>query len=259
VDQKIFSVQDKIKNLIVHAGDILITNLGNAKKLPTASADAKIDTDFIIEEFLVDGISKLFPEHNIYSEEKGDINKNSDYTWVIDPIDGSYHYLRNLPVFAISVALKWQESFMLSSVFNPLLNEFFWSTIHEGASLNKTPIMVSNIEKLQDAILLADFPNGGVDEDILDKSFKIMKKLVQKTYRVRVMGVSSLAMCYVASGRADAYVSLSPRTRIYDKTAGTFIIEMAGGRVTDLSAQKKPLLACSNKKIHNALLEAMGQ
>lgn len=257
VDHKISKAKPKIKDLITQAGGLLKSNLGKAEALNTTSVDMKIDTDLIVEKFLIEGITNLFPDHNIYSEEQGNVDKESDFTWLIDPIDGSYHYLRGLPIFAISLALKYKESFILSYVLNPILDELFWCSIQDGALLNNNPIKVSKTQNLQDIFLLIDFPNGTVNEDVFKFSFEILKKLVKRTYRVRVMGVSSLAMCYVAAGRADAYISLSPRTRIYDKAAGMFIIEMANGITTDISMQGNPLIVCSNKKIHNSLMEAI--
>lgn len=247
-----------LPEIVEEAGKLLLDNLSRAKVLSSGESDIKIDTDLIVEELLISKISRVFPQHNVHSEERGKVTKGSRYTWVIDPIDGSYHYLRSLPLFAISVALKDEMSTLLSAVYNPLLNELFLAVADEGAWLNQDKIRVSETAEVKNALVLLDLPNMSAPKNIMHSSLELVGRFLQNAYRVRVLGVSSLSMCYVACGKVDAYVSLSPRTRIYDVSGGMFVLKMANGQTTDNTRHVKPSLVSSNGKIHDALLEIMG-
>lgn len=242
--------------IIRESGDELTRNFNKAKIVKYKNKlDICTDMDLRIEDLLINKFTKEFPKHNIDSEETGKIDRGSEYTWILDPIDGSKHYIRKLPLFSISIALKREGSTILGVVFNPLMNELFWATSKEGAFLNKEKIEVSKTAELGESFILIDIPNRTVNRNILDFSFHTMGTLLQKAFRIRIYGVSTLALCYLAAARVDGYISLSSRTKIYDVAAGLFIAKMAKGKVTDLSSPARPLLVCSNDKIHNELLD----
>lgn len=249
------TIKDDLLRMMLDAGDFLSSNIGKAIVNNTQAPDIKIDTDVLVEKYLIEEIEHLYPKHNIYSEEKGNVDKGSSFTWIIDPIDGSYHYLRQLPLFSIAVALMSNGSTILGAVFDPITNELFWASRGEGAYFNGNKICISTTDHLRDSLVLCDFPNGRSESSVFESSFETVRSLVKSAYRVRVYGLSSLSMCYVACGRVDAYISLSPYTRIYDKAAGLFILQMAEGEITDSNTAEKHILVASNGLIHKEVLE----
>ncbi|MCK4355033.1 inositol monophosphatase [Candidatus Parcubacteria bacterium] len=258
-------------NLAKRAGKMLLDNSEKIKIVKFKDRqDIATNLDYKIEEMIIKSIKEKFPEHNILSEEVGSINTNkkSDYLWIIDPIDGTKHYIRKIPLFSVSIALQYKNKIVLGVVYNPVTKEMFYAHDKGGAYLNNRRIRVSKQDNLKNSFIYVELPVFNLPTKEFDKFSKILTKLNLLCYRVRVFGSGSLGLCYTALGGFEAYVNLGDPTRIYDLAAGLIILEEAGGRATKLNGdsisienEKKTnlLILASNKKTHSAILRLLKQ
>ncbi|MBU1975069.1 MAG: inositol monophosphatase [Nanoarchaeota archaeon] len=195
--------------------------------------------DLASEKMIMQGILEKYPDHNILSEEKGNLNKKSDYLWIIDPIDGTKNFMKNLPLWAVSIALQYKEEIVLGVIFNPSTHHLYSSYKGGGAFLNNSNIKVSTINKLEHAVIVVDLANiDKLSKPEVKHVLRRLDTLAEKAHRVRALGVSSLGMCYVAQGAYDAYIDLVSTTKYWDIAAGSNIIEEARGHVFDLQGQR---------------------
>ncbi|MFH1643436.1 MAG: inositol monophosphatase [Patescibacteria group bacterium] len=229
--------------------------------------DICTNLDLESEKIIIDKIKDNFPDHNISSEEAGEDNNNSDFNWVIDPIDGTKHYLRGLPLFCISIALVKEKEIIFGLVFNPATNEMFYATKGQGAFLNDKKIYVSDKEELADSFVFAELPTYKLLDEELKENIDKLEKLFKKSYRVRAFGSGALSLCYLAMGAAEAYIVFGNRTKLCDLAAGIVIVQEAGGKIINLgegdlinqnsSATKEINIVASNNKVHEDILNLL--
>ena len=244
------------------ASKLLIRDFGEIEKLQVSvkgpynfvsSADKRVEKTLIFE------LKKARPNYSILSEEIGEIKKkNSDYRWIIDPIDGTLNFLHAIPHFAISIALEKNKEIVCGVVFDPIKNEIFMAEKNQGAYLNNQRIKVSNRKKIKDCLILS----GGPSFSSLNKS-KALDEYVKVSQHVpsaiRKMGSASLDMAYIASGRADGFFQRN--LNYWDIAAGIILIRESGGMVTDYFGKsnfvsEKNVIA-SNSNINNALVDLL--
>lgn len=208
------------------------------------------------ERIIVDVITRHFPDHGFLGEELGQSESRSSYTWIIDPIDGTKNYIKGIPLFGTQIALMKDEQLILGVSNLPAMHELLFAEKGLGAFLNKVPICVSDVPRLS----LAQVSIGGLNH--FDKTGQIegLLKVVRATSRIRGFG-DAYAYHLVASGKFDAVIEA--KIRIWDIAALSVIIEVAGGRCTDLQGGAIGLditsVIASNGKIHNAILECLNQ
>lgn len=181
------------------------------------------------EQLLTNALGKLLPDSGFIVEEKTTDIKGKEYTWIIDPLDGTTNYIHSVPLFAISVALTKNDKTILGIVYEINLDECFYAFEGGGAFLNSKKISVSKVEKLKDSLLATGFPN--VNYSRLENYMKHLEFLFGNTHGVRRLGSAATDLAYVACGRYDGFYEydLSP----WDVAAGAFIAEQAGGKVSD--------------------------
>ncbi len=191
-------------------------------------ANIVTDVDLLAEEAIVNLITSHYPQHNILSEEAHALNRGSELTWVIDPLDGTFNYAAGVPFFAVSIALVQGEKAMLGVVLEPLGDELFVAEAGRGARLGSNPIRVSSKTSLQDAVIGLDL---GYDEEGRRRAVETMAAARPNIQAFRVMGSAVLGLCYAACARFDIYF----HANIYpwDIAAAGLIVEEAGGIVTD--------------------------
>jgi len=134
-----------LKELIIEAGEICKKEQALLKPLDIeykSNKDIVTTTDKKVENFIVEHIQKKYPSHDIFGEETGKTNYNSDYKWIIDPIDGTTSFLHQQPFYSISIALQHNEQILLAAVYAPAFSELFYAQAESGAFLNTTPIHV---------------------------------------------------------------------------------------------------------------------
>lgn len=186
------------------------------------------DVDLLSEKRMVELLRKEYPTHSILTEESGEIGGSSDYTWVIDPLDGTNNYVFGIPFFAVSVALVVGEEVLVGVVYDPLRGELFRAVREGGAFLNDVPIHVSGKPRLEDSFTGCDM---GYEEDGGRQMLRVLDILWPGVHGIRIMGSAVLGLAYVACGRLGLYLHryLYP----WDSAAGILLVREAGGRFTD--------------------------
>lgn len=225
----------------------------------TTSFDLLTTADTEAEDAVVKLIRKIYPAHNILAEEKIYQQTNSDYTWIIDPLDGTNNFAQGLPIFCASVALAYKNKVIAGAVYDVSRKELFSAQEGKGAFLNGKCIHVNKAANLKQAILITGFYYSR-DQDMLD-TLSAMKRFLRKhIIGIRRFGSAALDLCYVACGRVAGFweFTLSP----WDFAAGSLIIQEAGGKITDNQGSKalpvkKSFIVASNAKIHKVMLEVI--
>lgn len=237
------------------AGAFLLQSFRKDKALIKKRGTAKevhFLQDLKSDKLIIKEIQKKFPKHSILTEESGFIDKKSDYTWVIDPLDGSTNFARGNPFFAVSIALLKKNTVILGVINAPFLKELYVAEIRKGAYLNGKRLHVSKTAKLSQSYLVS-CEGGDATNALIAKINALFHPLVKD---MRKLGSAALESSSVACARSEAYIvrQISP----WDIAAGVLLVEEAGGRVADFAGKpwkaKKANLVFSNGKVHGELL-----
>jgi myo-inositol-1(or 4)-monophosphatase len=219
------------------------------------------EADHAAEKAIIDIIRQDFPAHNILSEEAGDVliigrkeGVESEYKWIIDPIDGTVNFANGIPLCCVSVALEHNETIILGAVYNPNMNEFFFAEKGCGSTLNDKKIKVSVKTEVIASCLVTGFPYTYLDEP--NGPLQVFEKLIRKGIAVRRLGSAAIDLCWVAAGRFDGFYE--HKLQAWDSAAGFLIVEEAGGKVTDFNGSHyspyQPHVLATNGKIHEEML-----
>ena len=210
------------------AGDFLFESYAKSNFIEkTMDRDIKIEEDFRSEEIILSALKNT--GYSILSEEKGEINSEADseLRWIVDPLDGTYNYLRQIPFCAVSIAL-WKGDKPVFGIVNSFcLNEIFSGIIGVGAWCNETPICrvkKSHQDALGNSIIASGFPAGFV---FSDESVSRLLKITNSYKKVRMLGSASISLAYVASSRVDAY--REENIMLWDVAGGLAIVKSVGG------------------------------
>lgn len=231
------SVLANVKQWALEVGKIQLEKFNGDIKYSSKSTkiDMVTEVDILSEKIIIEKIKENYPDHSILSEEKGKLNLDSPYTWVIDPLDGTNNYLHAFPIFCISIALKYLEETVLGVVYVPKLDEMFCSIKGEGAFLNNEKIEVGKKEDLGDCILTTGFP---YDKKISEhNNVNLFTSLVRDLQGIRRTGSAAFDLCSVACGRIDGYWEL--KLSLWDLAAGELIVREAGGKVITSKIKKE--------------------
>lgn len=241
---------------IQKAGKILAEAFRKDKKillLREFNKDIVTRYDKLVDKFLIKEIVKKFPRHNFLTEESGWKNKNSDFTWLIDSLDGTSNFAVGNPFFSVSVALLKNKKAILGAIYSPIINELYFAEMGRGAFLNGKRIKVSQIKNLKKSYLY--FCEGG--EIKRERTLKIIKKIYPQVIELRKLGSAALETAWVAAGKGEGY--LTTKICPWDVAAGVLLVQEASGEVTNFQGKLwQPIqndLLCSNGKIHSSLLK----
>jgi myo-inositol-1(or 4)-monophosphatase len=190
------------------------------------------------EKRLVTGLRELLPEAVFLTEEATTAAESGEWCWVIDPLDGTTNFLHQLPCFAISVALTHRGESVLGVVHNVSMQETFWAWKGGGAFLNGQPILVSERQGLNQALISTGFPY--TDFTQLGPYLQVMEHFMRNTRGIRRWGAAAVDLAYVACGRYDLFFEYSLHP--WDVAAGGLLITEAGGRFTDFQAGQEAWL-----------------
>lgn len=242
------------------AGQLLLEKFGRITAV-TKKGDINLVTeaDLASEELIIERIRSHFPKHRILAEESGssgDANADAEWTWIIDPLDGTTNYAHGYPCFAVTLALEHNGEVVTGVTFDPTRDEMFAAEKGSGATLNGKPIRVSATEKLGDSLIVTGFP---YDFKRKDDFARHLTTFLLNSRGVRRDGSAAIDMAYVACGRFDGFweEGLNP----WDMAAGKLLIEEAGGWVTNydgsaFSIYQPPILA-SNGRIHKEMIAVL--
>lgn len=218
-------------------GDTLIRKLPKLEKLKVEQKgrnDYVSEADFAAERAVIDTILKHHPDHAIIAEESGEQGE-SEYTWIIDPLDGTANYLHGFPVFCVSVAVMHKNRLEHGAIYDPMRQELFTASRGQGAHLDGRRIRVTGQKNLERALLGTGFPFRDSNMAI-PPYMKMLEKAMTDTAGIRRCGAAALDLCYVAAGRLDAYWETG--LSIWDIAAGALIIREAGGIISGLDGSE---------------------
>ncbi len=242
------------------AGDVIIRSLNRLDSIKVASKgrnDFVSEVDRAAEADIVETIRRSYPGHAILAEESGR-SGDSEFVWIIDPLDGTTNFLHGFPVFAVSIGVAHKDRLEHAVVYDPMRQELFTASRGEGAQLDGRRIRVSGQRALESALIGTGFPFRG-KESALDDYMPMLKTIMASTAGIRRPGAASLDLAYVAAGRLDGFWELGLQP--WDVAAGTLLIQEAGGHVSSLRGgddfvERREMVA-GNARIHKALLDAL--
>jgi len=251
---------DFIKTIARQAGQIALAERRRFEAVNIyvkgTDTDLVTDVDRKIEKFLFETIREQYPAHGFFGEENGIVNPNSEYRWVIDPIDGTTSYIHDYPFYAVSIGLEKNNETIAAAVFAPKLDELFTATKTGGAFLNDQPIRVSTRTPLRNCLLSTGF--ACIRAKLACNNLATFSRVVPEVRGIRRTGSAALDLCYVACGRFDGFWELE--LQLYDISAGKLIVEEAGGLVTDFTGgENVPAdgTLATNRSIHEELLHLL--
>jgi len=238
------------------AGKILIKNFGKIKKIEKKDKNTLVtNVDIEVEEKVIGLIEQKYPKHSILSEEVGEINKKSDYKWLIDPLDGTHNYVHGLSLCGVSIALEQKKEVKLGVIYMPFFDQLFVAEKGKGAFINGKRIKASNINKLNNSLLL--FCSSLYKNK--KSKFWYLNRVIHKISRIRMSGAAVFDLTSIAQGNAEILMDFD--THPWDVAAGFLLIKEAGGRITDFNGKEvnhycKEFIA-SNGKIHKKILKCL--
>jgi len=208
------------------AGDALRARDANWQQVnANQGKDVKLEADINAESIILKHLNKT--DVQVLSEEAGWVNASSNNSaWVVDPLDGTYNYMRGFPVSCVSIAMVQGDKRIVGVIYDFNRDEMFAGIVGQGATLNGREMKVSNIAKKSDAVLMTGFP---VRRDFSTEAMIRFASDLGEWKKVRMIGSAALALAYVAAGRADVYHE--ENTMPWDVAAGCALIEAAGGSV----------------------------
>lgn len=244
------------------AGRVLAERFGRNLRISNKSElDLVTESDLASERLIIDRIKTHYPRHTILAEESGTNSPaaegaQSDWRWIIDPLDGTTNYAHGYPCFCVSMGLERNGTLELGVIYDPLRDEVFAAERGQGAALNGKRIHVSPTPSLAGALLCTGFPYDVRERGQFARHFA---NFIMNAQGVRRDGAAALDLAYVAAGRFDGFweEGLKP----WDVAAGILLIEEAGGRVSDyhngpLDIFTPPILA-SNGLIHEQMMRVL--
>lgn len=235
-----------------------------SNNLDAISPEKKGHNDFVsevdraAEQAIIETILEAYPKHAILAEESGSFG-DSEYTWIIDPLDGTTNFLHGFQQYAVSIALMHKGIVTQAVVYDPCRNDLFTATRGVGAFLNDRRLRVSKVRELSDALIGTGFPY--TDFSNLDTYLAMFREMTQKAAGVRRPGAASLDLAYVASGNFDGFFEFALKP--HDMAAGALLITEAGGLVTDFNGEEKYMesgnVLCGNPRVFGQMLQIIRQ
>ncbi|MCJ2378387.1 inositol-1-monophosphatase [Vibrio sp. ZSDZ34] len=217
------------------AGNHIAKSLENTDKIESVQKgtnDFVTNIDKEAEALIIDTIKNSYPDHSIVAEESGLMEgKDSDVQWIIDPLDGTNNFVRGIPHFSVSIAVRIKGKTEVACVYDPMINELFTAQRGAGAQLNNARMRVKQLKDLQGTVLATGFPFKQKQHS--ESYFKIMSALFVECADFRRTGSAALDLCYLAAGRVDGYFELGLKP--WDMAAGELIAREAGAIVTDFA------------------------
>jgi myo-inositol-1(or 4)-monophosphatase len=215
------------------------------------------DADRRAQDKIIKMLAFQFPDHGFLAEEGKNEDLQKEFTWIIDPLDGTVNFIHGLPIFSVSIGLMHEGRVLCGVIHAPLLKETFVAQVGKGSWLNGKKIHVADTKRHINALVVTGF-----SYDIhksTKENFSRLIDMIRNVQGIRRLGSAALDLAYVASGRFDAFweEKLFP----WDVCAGSLLVSEAGGRSTDLTGRKdyifgKSILA-TNGHLHNKLLKIL--
>jgi len=239
-------------------GEVLTDWRGRFSVREKSRANLVTEADEASQLAIYDRIRADFPEHGFLGEEGLSENPHdSEYEWIIDPLDGTSNYVHGFPYYAVSIALRHGTQLLVGVIFDPNRDELFSAMTGHGAFLNGTAIKTSGESELPQAMGMASLPIAATPDNPAVQRFLAALQYLQTVQR---SGSAALNLASVASGRIDVFWSTSLKP--WDVAAGVLLVQEAGGTVTDMAGSPvdilvSSLLAASSRKIQKDLTDVL--
>ena len=218
-------------------------------------SDLVTKTDRQSEEIIINEIKMIFPDHGIIGEESGSTNNDSEFQWIIDPLDGTTNFVHGYPSFGISIGVMHNDEYICGIVKELPANHTYSAIKGKGAFCDGKPIHVSDVDSINQSLLVTGF--GYEHGEKWSENIELFKIFTDITQGVRRLGAAAIDMCHVASGMVDGYWEFDIKP--WDTCAGVLIIQEAGGIVTKIDGNKylihNPQILATNGNIHNEMLK----
>ena len=253
---------NRLKEIVKEAG--IIVKEGYHQKI---EADKKSATELVtkydkaVEEFLIKELAPLYSDYTIVGEESFAGGALPDNAIFIDPIDGTTNFVHKIPHLAISIGIWQGGEPIAATVYNPILEEFFWALKDNGAYCNDERIFVTKEESLQNSIIATGFPYV---KHLMGKEYywvvDSFKNLLPKIRDFRRLGAAAIDLCYLAQGKFNGFYEINLKP--WDVAAGILIVQEAGGKISSLNGNyslEKQIIVASNGTIHQKILENLAQ
>ncbi|MCM8774538.1 MAG: inositol monophosphatase [Candidatus Omnitrophica bacterium] len=240
--------------LAKEAGNFLWNNFGKVKEIK-AKGDRNLATelDKKAEEMIVERIKIKYPNHGILAEENEKSKLDNDWLWIIDPLDGTHNYIRNIDIFGVSIGVVFKGDFVLGVIYMPKDDELYVGEKNNGAYKNGKKIYVSSTNFLKECSV-------SFDSSIRyspDKMLPVLDNLAKNVFNIRMLGSSARVLSYIAEGKLDFAIEFHDMP--WDFAGGVCIIKEAQGEFTNLKGN--PIThqtigyIASNKIIHRQILD----
>ncbi len=219
------------------------------------------DIDRKAEKEIFYHLKKAYPDHSFVGEESGETDNQSDYQWIIDPIDGTTNYLRGIPHCAVSIGCLYKGQPQHAVVLDPIKREEFTASRGKGAMLNDRRIRCTTRNGLNGAVIGTGVPFNGFAYENIDAYLACLKDIAGQTAGVRRIGSAALDLAYVAAGRFDGYWEMNLKP--WDIAAGILLVKEAGGMVSDFKGGNHFMatgnIVCGAPKVFKPLLQVVGK
>ena len=241
---------------IINRASLDLERLQVSSKAPN---DFVTEVDHAAEAAIIDTLLGAYPGHGILAEESGSSRgaRDSDYVWIIDPLDGTTNFIHGLPTYAVSIGLAFRNQMQQAVVYDPARNDLFYATRGRGAYLNDKRLRVSRRSRMADALIGTGFPFRKGDD--LGRYLHMMESVMKVCAGMRRPGAAALDLCYVAAGWYDGFfeTGLSP----WDVAAGSLLVTEAGGLIGNFTGEADFLhrreVVAGNPKIYGQLVQLL--
>ncbi|MEQ1800630.1 MAG: inositol monophosphatase family protein [Gammaproteobacteria bacterium] len=238
------------------AGDIAVRALSRLDQLEIrakARNEYVTQVDQAAEQAILESIRKRYPDHAFLAEESGASGEH-EFTWIVDPLDGTTNFVHGFPTFSVSIALRRNDTLEVGVVYDPCRQELFTAMRGRGAQLDGKRIRVSERKELDGSLIGTGFPFRS-NTRWMKTYLQMLGSVMENTAGVRRPGSAALDLSYVAAGRLDGFFEFG--LEIWDTAAGSLMIQEAGGLVTNLTGKTSHLesgdVLAGNPKVHDAL------
>ncbi len=224
-----------------------------------APNDYVTEVDHAAEAAIIETLLGAYPGHGILAEESGRAHgaKDSDYVWIIDPLDGTTNFIHGLPTYAVSIGLAFRGQVQQAVVYDPARNDLFFASKGRGAFLNDKRLRVSKRVRMADALIGTGFPFRKGDDP--NRYLRMFETVMKACAGLRRPGAAALDLCYVAAGWYDGFFEsgLSP----WDVAAGSLLVTEAGGLVGNFTGEADFLhrreVVAGSPKIYGQLVQML--
>jgi len=239
------------------AGDAIVRQMDFVNDIPVKEKgrnDFVTEIDQHAEAIIIETIKNAYPDHAFLGEETGK-SGDSDFEWIIDPLDGTTNYLHGFPQFAVSIALRNKGRLEQAVIYDPLRQELFTASKGAGAQLNNRRVRVSQRRTLEGALLGTGFPFK--DQALLDEYLESFRAFFPMTSGIRRAGAASLDLAYLACGRLDGFWEY--KLKLWDIAAGVLLVREAGGMISDIDGGDHYMETGNIVAANSSLLKVMLQ